>query len=126
LTIHLDTSALIDVARRPQPLLAAFRRALKDRHVIKTSTIALYEWLRGPRHVAELELQRALCPDEEIVNFGAAEAAVAADLYRRLTRARGRDMDIAIAACAIAHRAALWTTNVTDFRDIPGLRLYQP
>jgi predicted nucleic acid-binding protein len=34
-------------------------------------------------------------------------------------------MDIAIAACAIEHRAALWTLNERDFEDIPGLMLYR-
>ena len=94
--------------------------------MIATSAVVMYEWLRGPRHDLELELQRIICPPDTIVAFGPAEAAVAADLYRRLTRARGRDLDIAIASCAITHRAALWTTNVDDFRDIPGLQLYQP
>ena len=36
-----------------------------------------------------------------------------------------REIDIAIAACAIRHEAALWTLNTADFADIPGLRLYQ-
>jgi predicted nucleic acid-binding protein len=33
-------------------------------------------------------------------------------------------MDLAIAACAIAREAELWTLNPADFEDIPGLRLY--
>jgi len=37
---------------------------------------------------------------------------------------RGREADIAIAACAIEHEAAVWTTNRRHFQDIPGLRLY--
>jgi len=32
-------------------------------------------------------------------------------------------IDLAIAACALTHEAALWTLNPEDFRDIPGLRL---
>ena len=49
---------------------------------------------------------------------------IAANVYRRASRARGREVDIAIAACAIAHRAHLWTLNPDDFRDIPGLDLH--
>jgi predicted nucleic acid-binding protein len=32
-------------------------------------------------------------------------------------------IDIAIAACALAHNAALWTLNPADFKDIPDLQL---
>ena len=63
-------------------------------------------------------------PDEEAREFGPVEAATAAGLSRTLTRPRGRDIDVAIAACAIEHRARLWTLNRDDFHDIPGLQLY--
>jgi predicted nucleic acid-binding protein len=32
-------------------------------------------------------------------------------------------VDLAIAACAIVHGAALWTLNPQDFKDVPGLEL---
>lgn len=35
-------------------------------------------------------------------------------------------MDIAIAACALEHGAHVWTLNPDDFRDMPGLKLYDP
>ena len=56
--------------------------------------------------------------------FGPTEARVAADLYRTLPRARGRETDIAIAACALTREGRLWTTNEENFRDIPGLSLF--
>ena len=93
-------------------------------HRVFLSTIALYEWLRGPRSDLELRLQRSVCPDDRIVAFGPVEAALAADLYRRVKSGRGREADIAIAACAIEHDAAIWTTNPGHFQDIPGLELY--
>ena len=37
--------------------------------------------------------------------------------------ARGREIDLAIAACALDDGAAIWTLNPGDFRDVPGLRL---
>jgi len=40
-----------------------------------------------------------------------------------VSRARGREIDIAVAACAIANGAAIWTLNPADFRDIPGLHV---
>ena len=44
-------------------------------------------------------------------------------IYTRIRKPRGREMDIAIAACALVHGAVLWTLNPEDFRDIPDLRL---
>jgi predicted nucleic acid-binding protein len=41
-------------------------------------------------------------------------------------RARHRQADLAIAACALEHNAQLWTLNEPDFADVPGLNLYQP
>jgi predicted nucleic acid-binding protein len=53
-------------------------------------------------------------------------AALAAEIYRTLPRPRGREVDLAIVACALNWRATLWTLNATDFADIPGLRLFEP
>lgn len=87
------------------------------------STMVLYEWLRGPRVQQELIQQESLFPRERAIPFGPEEATLAADLYKRLERARGREIDLAIAATALAHDAALWTLNAEDFRDIPDLHL---
>ena len=47
-------------------------------------------------------------------------------MYERVKRPRGREMDVAIAACAIEHGARLWTLNGDDFRDMPDLLLFTP
>ncbi len=125
MTIHLDTSILIEIITRTRPLLAAHERAVIAGHRTGVSSPALYEWLRGPRVESDLELQRRLFPTDQIVVFGASEASLAASLYKMLTRPRGREMDVAIAACALEHGAALWTVNPRDFKDIPGLKLYE-
>lgn len=57
------------------------------------------------------------------VPFGPAEAAKAAHLYRTVARARGREIDLVIAASALVRGAQLWTLNPADFDDIPDLRL---
>jgi predicted nucleic acid-binding protein len=124
--IHLDTSVLIDALTGAKRSAPALRLAIERGERILLSTIVLYEWLRGPRRAAERAAQEGLFPRETAAAFGAEEAAVAADLYRKVKRPRGREIDLAIAACAISQNAALWTLNVEDFRDVGGLTLYEP
>jgi len=121
--ILIDTSALIDCLCGPRRSLARFREIVASGEEIGISSLVLYEWLRGPRTQEELTDQEALLPSERQWGFGGVEAAKAADLYRRLHRARGREIDIAIAATAIARDARLWTLNPEDFKDIQGLEL---
>lgn len=124
MTIHLDTSVLIDALTGPRRSLEFLERTVAAGHVIGLSTLVLYEWRRGPRTDEELTWQEALMPAAHARAFGEIEAVAAAELYRGLKPARGRDMDIAIAACAIAQGARLWTLNPADFRDLPGVELY--
>ena len=124
--ILLDTSALIDALSGPRRSARALRAAIEDGERILLPTLVLYEWLRGPRLPEELAAQEALFPMEQAVSFGADEAAVAAEIYRTVRRPRGREIDIAIAACALTFDARLWTLNVDDFRDIPGLEVARP
>jgi len=126
MTIHLDTSVLVDALTGTRESFAVLERTVAAGHVLATSTLVLYEWLRGPRTEDELADQGALLPAAAARAFGPSEAATAARMYRSLKRARGRDMDIAIAACAIEHGARLWTLNPDDFHDLPGLELYDP
>jgi predicted nucleic acid-binding protein len=122
-TVHLDTSALIDALTGPRRSLPRLRALVGDGHRLGLSSIALYEWLRGPRVRPELAAQEELFPREAAVAFTATEASLAAALYARLAKPRGREIDLAIAACAIGRDAALWTLNPADFQDIPGLTL---
>jgi predicted nucleic acid-binding protein len=124
--IHLDTSVLVDALTGRGRSAAALRSAIDRAERIALSTLVLYEWRRGPRSPDELRVQEALFPPELAAPFGRTEAELAAALYRRLRRPRGREIDIAIAACALAADAALWTLNPADFADIPELRLYAP
>lgn len=121
--IHLDTSALVDALTGPRRSLDTLIDLTDRGHRLGLSTIVLYEWLRGPRTRAELAVQEELFPSELVAVFGPSEAAIAARLYRQVTRARGREIDLAVAASAFSNGAAIWTLNPTDFRDIPGVRL---
>lgn len=124
--ILLDTSILIDSLADPQRSAAPLRDAIERGERISLPALVLYEWLRGPRREQELRAQETLFPRESAVLFGPEEAALAARLYLQVRRPRGREIDLAIAACALVQKASLWTLNTADFEDIPGLRLWKP
>lgn len=88
-------------------------------------TLVLYEWLRGPRSPEELASQEFLFPTGAALQYEPDDAKLSAKIYRSVKRARGREADLAIAACAIRREAELWTLNIADFADVPGLRLMQ-
>jgi predicted nucleic acid-binding protein len=124
--IHLDTSVLVDALTGDRRSAVALRSVTEQGERLAISALVLYEWIRGPRREGELADQQELFPPEEAVPFWAREAALAARLYRSVPRARQRELDLAVAACALSHDAALWTLNPGDLRDVPGLTLYRP
>jgi predicted nucleic acid-binding protein len=124
--IHLDTSVLIDAFTGPKRSAPALRGVIERGERVVFSTIVLYEWLRGPRAPAELAAQEALFPRETAIAFGPEEASVAAKLYHKLKRGRGREIDLAIAGTAIVHDSTLWTLNTDDFDDVESLSLCTP
>lgn len=124
--IHLDTCVLVDALTGPRRSAPALRALIEEGERVSFSALVLYEWLRGPRHADDIRVQEALFPSGEAAPFGRPEGALAAELYRALRRPRGRELDLAIAATAIVHDAALWTLNPRDFDDIPRLRLAEP
>ena len=121
--IHLDTSALVDAFTGPRRSARALRQLLERGERIAVSALVLYEWRRGPRGERELAHLEDLLPEAQAVPFGPREAVIAAELYRTVARAQQREFDLAVAACALANAAGLWTLNVRDFEDIPGLEL---
>lgn len=123
MTIHLDTSALVDALADPSDSSDRLRAFIGDGHRLRLSSIVLYEWLRGPRTPGEFRVQGELFPRGQSVSFDVPAATRAADLYLNLTRPRHRAADFAIAACALVDEAALWTLNPKDFGDVPGLTL---
>ena len=123
MTVHLDTSALVDALTGPRRSLDVLIGLADGGHRLSISSIVLYEWLRGPRKREELAVQEELFPRNAAVPFGAEQAALAARLYGAARRGRGREIDLAIAACALHDNATLWTLNRADFRDITDLAL---
>lgn len=121
--ILVDTSALIASLSGSAGSASKMRALIAAGERLVVPTLVLYEWWRGPRTALELETQEALLPSSEALDFGKAEARLASRLYGRVSRPRGREIDLAIAACALAREAKLWTLNPSDFSDVPGLEL---
>ena len=121
--IVIDTSALIDSLSGPRRSLPRLTAFIESGERLLLPALVLYEWLRGPRVPQELRVQEELFPRDLALPFGHEEAAIAAELYRGVRSACGREIDLAIAATALAREAALWALNHQDFRDIPSLRL---
>ena len=124
--IFLDTSVLVDGLCGDMRSEPAIRAALVRGERMLLPSLVLYEWLRGPRLVHELHTQESLFPSSRAIPFGPEEAAEAARLYSAVRRPRGREVDLAIAACAVLWEAELWTLYAADFDDIPGLRVTLP
>lgn len=123
--VLVDTSVLVEGLTGPRRAAPAIRSAIQNGELLLLPALVLYEWLRGPRSSDELADQETLFPSEHALPFEAEDAALSARLYRSVRRPRGREIDLAIAACAIHRGAPLWTANRADFADIPGLTLYQ-
>lgn len=121
--IVLDTSLLIDALTGPKRSAAKLRQRIERGDRIVVPALVLFEWLRGPRVPQELKAQETLFPSSAAIPFGPDEAMAAAQLYKTAARPRRREIDLAIAACAIVRSAELWTLNPADFQDLKGLRL---
>jgi predicted nucleic acid-binding protein len=124
--ILLDTSVLIAALTGAGPLEPVLTAVIARGERLAVCTPVLYEWRRGPRTEVELDAQEGLVPSEHAWAFGPQEALLAAALHRGVRRAREREVDLAIAACALIRGAHLWTRNPADFADIPGLALFDP
>ena len=83
--------------------------------------LVLYEWLRGPRIAGRIGPYRSHYSHRRR-RFRSTKKtpSPAPDLYRTVSRARTREVDLAIAACVLVRGARLWTLNHDDFQDVPG------
>jgi predicted nucleic acid-binding protein len=108
----VDTSALIDSLIGPKRSADRMREVLAAGERLLLLTLVLYEWWRGPWLEEQLTPRRAPFPRDQALPFGVAEANVASRLYEEVSRPRGGELDLAIAAHTIVRDAQLWSLNV--------------
>ncbi|HWL86007.1 MAG TPA: type II toxin-antitoxin system VapC family toxin [Polyangiaceae bacterium] len=121
--VHLDTDFLVYAVSAA----GAERRrllAIADKDLeIQMSTVAWYEFSRGPRTPEQLAVARSFFGESGLVPFDEVMAALAADVFRMLGSPRKRAADIAIGVTCAAAGAVLLTRNRRDFTGIPNLRI---
>jgi hypothetical protein len=85
------------------------------------------ELIKGCRTAADIQVVNALLSSFLISwpDSSACEGARQAFPARHLRSGLGV-LDALIAACALAHDAALYTFNQKHYRDVAGLRMEQP
>jgi len=122
--IHLDTNYLIGLLVRGSREASEVDQWLAAGESLAASAIAWSEFLNGPVTASEANQVEAVL-QSQIVSFGKAEAALAADLFNKTGRRRGSRFDCLIAATAILHHADLATINQSDFKVFAahGLKL---
>ena len=122
MTVHLDTSVLIDVLRGHAKALAAVRGALESEGGVAASTVVKVEVLAGMRpHEEEATRQLLRAAQWLPVDDAVAErAGLLANQF--LPSHPGVDpVDHVIAATAQLHGAQLWTRNRKHFPMLADL-----
>ena len=119
--IHLDTSFLIRVVNANSDEDRKLRRWIGEGANIGMSATAWTEFLCGPLDDRQLALATTIIG--EPVSFVADDSIQTAELFNRSGRRRGSLLDCMIAAVAVRVNAGLATSNYSDFRRFPNLRL---
>ena len=126
--IHLDTSAMIGAFAGPRLLLPAVMNALGSDQKLNWCSIAVYEWLRGPRTPLELQDQSCLFPLESAVSFKAADAGLdrgqALPFGAPCSRAREQKSPSPPARFVMTRSSGRSTKKT--FATSPGCALYRP
>ena len=121
--VHLDTDFLVYALATSGPERARLRELASSEAAIQISSIAWYEFARGPRFPEQLAVARAFFLEDGIIPFSEDLAALSAEVFRRLGSPRRRAADIAIGVTSAAMEARLLTRNARDFEGIPGLEV---
>ena len=121
--IHLDTDFLVLALSRAGSERVRLMELASSDTMIQISSIAWYEFARGPRIPEQVAVARAFFLDDGVIPFSEELATLSAEVFRELGSPRRRAADIAIGVTAAAMEARLLTRNARDFEDIPGLEV---
>lgn len=114
MTIHLDTSFLINAMRPDRPEKSQLEEWLDQGADIEISAFAWAEFWCGPATAEHRKAARDLLP--EPIPLTGTDAEIAARLFNLTGRRRRLFRDCVIAAVAMSSNAAVATRNVADFR----------
>ena len=120
---HLDTDFLVYALSERGPERIRLSELASSLSQIHMSSLAWYEFSRGPRTPEQLAVARSFLSDVGVLPLTEEIAVRAADVFRSLGSPRNRTGDIVIGVTALLAGATLLTRNRRDFAAIPGLRL---
>ena len=121
--IHLDTDFLVYALAASGPERRRLVEIAESPEDMGMSSVAWYEFARGPRTPEQLATARTLLSADGVVPLSEPIAAAAAEVFRSLGSPRRRAADIAIGVTAASMGARLLTRNTRDFAGIPGLEV---
>ena len=120
---HLDTDFLIYALSKAGPERDYLLKLAYSDAEIQISSIAWYEFVRGPRTPEQISVARSFFFEDGIVPFSEELAAIAGEVFRQLGSPRRKSADIPIGITAAAMDAVLLTRNTNDFAGIPDLKV---
>ena len=119
--VHLDNDFLVRAISSPGPERERLFELADSNVELQMSSVAWYEFVRGPRTADQLAVARSFFSADGIVPLTEDFAERAAEVFRKLGSPRRRSADVAIGVTAVEMDARLLSGNAADFAAIPGL-----
>ena len=121
--VHLDTDFLVFALSEAGGARDRLSELAASDAEIQMSSVAWYEFARGPRTPEQLAVARSFFFDDGIVPFSEELATITAGVFRILGSPRRRAADLAIGVTAASMGATIVTRNANDFAGIPDLEI---
>lgn len=121
--VHLDNDFLVHALSGHGPERRRLSELTDSGAELQMSSLAWYEFARGPRTPDQLAVARSLFGEDGIIPLSEDLAERAARVFRDLGSPRRRAADIAIGVTAVEMKARLLSRNAADFDGIPDLDL---